>query len=93
METAEESGRLPNANACLRRALSVFRSEQDAEHQARLFRRWKRKYVAQATLRSDHGDMMPTDGQQPSHTSWWPATNLGPADRAALFHALHEVQV
>lgn len=92
METHEESGRLPNAAPCLRRALSVFRQEQDAEHQVRLFQRWKRKCVARATLLASHGSVMPTAGHQPSHTSWWPAENLSTAGRAALFSVVREVQ-
>jgi hypothetical protein len=91
METHEESGRLPDADPCLRRAMSVFREERDAEHQVRLFRRWKRKFVAKATLGVSHGQVMPTKGQLPSHTSWWPAEILDSAGRASLFAVVLEV--
>ena len=76
----------------LRKALSVFRDKQDAEHQARLFRRWKRKCVAKATLFTKHGWVMPTNGQQPTHTSWWPAQGIAAAGRAAIFSVVIEVQ-
>jgi hypothetical protein len=92
METHEESARLPDADPCLRRAVSVFRDQQDAEHQVRLFRRWKRKFVARAQLLPTHGQVMLTKGQQPTHTSWWPAPGLDPAGRAALFLVVLEVQ-
>jgi hypothetical protein len=90
METAEESNRLPHAPACLRRALSVFRTLQDAEHQLRLFRRWKKKYVAQAHLDDIHGRTKLTSGQQPTHTSWWPSPRVSRQDRAALFSIVVE---
>lgn len=93
MQTHEESGRLPDADSCLRRALSVFRSEIDAQHQVRLFRRWPTKYVAKATLTGAHGQSMQTTGQQPTHTSWWPAESLDPTARAALFTVVSEVQL
>lgn len=91
MQSAEEAGRLLNADPCLRRALSVFRSQKDAEHQVRLFRRWKRKFVAKATLEACHGWTLPTSGQQPSHTSWWPPPELEPKHRAELFSVVCEV--
>lgn len=92
MKTHEESGRLPNADACLRRALSVFRTQQDAEHQLRLFRKWRQKFVAKATLRAEHGRAMATHGQQPTHTSWWPSPRLDPSARAKLFVVTGEVR-
>ena len=93
MRTHEESGRLPDADPCLRRGLSVFRSESDAQHQVRLFRRWRRRFVAKAALDGGHGRSMLTTGQQPTHTSWWPAESLNPAARAALFAVVCEVQL
>lgn len=93
MQTNEESGRLLEADPCLRRALSVFRSEADAQHQLRLFRRWRRRFVAKAALDGGHGRSMLTSGQQPTHTSWWPAESLNPAARAALFVLVCEVQL
>lgn len=93
MQTHEESGRLPDADPCLRRALSVFRSETDAQHQVRLFRRWPRKFVAKAALSGEHGRSVLTTGQQPTHTSWWPAESLDPAERAALFAVVCELRL
>jgi hypothetical protein len=89
MQTHEETGRLPDADPCLRRALSVFREQRDAEHQVRLFRRWKRRFIVKAALRSSHGRVMLTKGKQPSHTSWWPMVEL--EERASLFTLVCEV--
>lgn len=85
MRTHEETGRLPGADPCLRKALSVFRTRQDAEHQMQLFRRWKRKFVVHGVLAAEHGKTKSTPGKQPTHTSWWPAEGLAAAQRAALF--------
>ncbi len=93
MQTHEETGRLPAADPCLRRALSVFRSETDAQHQVRLFPGWRRRFVAKATLNAGHGQSMLSTGQQPTHTSWWPAESLAPASRAALFTVVCEVRL
>lgn len=91
MQTHEEAGREPDADPCLRRALSVFRTEIDARHQVRLFRRWRRKFIAKASLKAHHGQLMATRGRQPTHTSWWPAQGLGPTERASLFEVVSEV--
>lgn len=92
MKTHEESGRLPDADPCLRRALSVFRKQADAEHQLRLFRRWRKRYILRATLTAQHGLVKLTSGKQPTHTSWWPDAALTLDSRAALFTAVAEVQ-
>lgn len=92
MKTAEECGRLTSADPCLRCALSVLRSETDAVHQARLFRRWRQRFVARATLSPAHGRCLLTPAAQPSHTSWWPNEGLDPAGRAALFNLVREVK-
>jgi hypothetical protein len=91
MKTHEEKGSLSDADPCLRRALSVFRSQRDAEHQIRLFRRWKRRFVLSADLDHAHGKTKLTSGQQPTHTSWWPASSLSVEGRAALFSLICEV--
>ncbi len=57
----------------------------------RLFRRWKRRFVLTADLDHRHGKAKPTSGQQPTHTSWWPAPTLSVDDRAALFGLSCEV--
>ena len=94
MQTHHETGRLTDTDPCLRKALSVFRSREEAEHQVRLFRRWKRKYVVWVELTSAHGMTLPTPAwQHPSHTSWWPAVDLDAAARAALFNLTCEVAV
>ncbi|MEA3643005.1 MAG: hypothetical protein VBE63_24135 [Lamprobacter sp.] len=91
MQIHAEKGSLPNAAPCLRRALSAFRSQRDAEHQIRLFRRWKRRFVLFADLNHTHGKVKLTSGQQPTHTSWWPASSLSVEDRASLFSLIREV--
>ncbi len=91
LQTHEELGRLPKADACLRRSLSVFRNETDARHQVRLFPGWRKRFVARGVLKASHGHVMMTSGRQPTHTSWWPAASLVPAGRAALFEVVCEV--
>lgn len=91
MMTCEESGRLTDSDPCLRRALSVFALQRDAEHQARLFPRWKRKFIIKATLTGSHGWTLLTSGRQPTHTSWWPSLSLAPEDRASMFSVVSEV--
>lgn len=93
MRTAAECDLHPHADACLRRALSVFLTQAEAEHQVRLFRRWRKKFVARAVLTDIHGKAKATPGCQPSHTSWWPADDLSPDRRANLFRTVFEVQV
>ena len=93
METAEEQDRLHHAEPCLRRALSVFRSYEDAQHQVLLFRGWQRRYVVHATLMAQHGRTLTTRGSQPTHTSWWPSERLTLADRCSLFTEGEEVQL
>ena len=90
MQTAEEQERLLDADPCLRRALSVFLLEEDATHQIRLFRRWKKKFIAKAQLSSQHGKAKATG--KPTHTSWWPADSLTTLDRAELFTVVCEVE-
>lgn len=90
-QTHEEQGRSPNAAPCLRRTLSVLRSQGDAAHQIRLFRRWKRRFILSAELDHVHGKTKPTSGQQHTQTSWWPASALSAEDRAALFSLCCEV--
>lgn len=92
MLTAAESGRYPQNDPCLRKSLSVFETQHDAEHQVRLFKKWPRKFIVRAELRARHGRGMRTRGQQPTHTSWWPAADLSPDLRALLFEVVAEVE-
>jgi hypothetical protein len=92
MLTHYEKGRLPDADPCLRRALSVFRSQQDAEHQLRLFARWHKGHILRASLSANLGVVKLTPGKQPTHTSWWPDKSLDPDARAALFSIVSEVK-
>lgn len=92
MKTAAEADRLPDADPCIRQALSVFQTQEDAVHQIHLFRRWRRKLIARATLKPEHGRVKLTKGKQPSHTSWWPAGTLDLGARAGLFSVIAEVE-
>lgn len=76
-----ETGKLPTAPACLRCGLSVFRDQNDAEHQKMLLPKLG-KWIAKATLNNDHGKTKLTDGKLPTHTTWWPYENVV---REALF--------
>ena len=92
LQTHAESGRLRDADPCLRRALSVFRRLEEAEHQIRLFQRWRRRCIARAELAARDGVMKPTPTHlHPTHTSWWPAADLDPTARTALFIIAREV--
>ena len=92
MMTHEETDRAEDADPCIRRALSVFRTQEDAIHQIRAFKRWPKKRIARATLRPEHGFTLLTPAhERPTHTSWWPASPLNPAARAALFTVVEEV--
>lgn len=92
LETHEERGLALNADPCRRKAISVFTTREDAEHQGRTFIRWKKVFVMSAKLAREHGVMKVTPGQQPTHTSWWPSPNLPPAERAKLFTRIGKVQ-
>jgi hypothetical protein len=81
-----ETGKLRNAPACLRCGLSVFRELQDAVHQRQLMPKLGH-LIAQATLEAEHGKTKPTEGRQPSHTTWRAYEGLS---RASLFAVVEE---
>jgi hypothetical protein len=70
VQTHHETGKLPNAPACPRCGLSVFRTKEDAEHQYRAYPKLG-DFVACGELRSEHGVTKLTQGKQPTHTTWW----------------------
>jgi hypothetical protein len=76
-----EADKLRNADPCLRCGLSVFQEIGDAVHQRWLLPKLGR-LIARGTLRTDHGKTKLTPGKQPSHTTWWPYTEV---DRASIF--------
>jgi hypothetical protein len=82
-----ETGRMPKASPCLRCGLSLFRLLEDALNQQKLLPRLG-KVIASACLSSDHGKACATEGQQPTHTTWWPCEGV---DRAKLFVFVLEV--
>lgn len=85
-ESAEEQGRYPDADPCMRKAVSLFRDVESAEHQLRLFRGWKSKFIARGHLSGHHGKTLATG--RPTHTSWW--TPLVPDERALLFSVVSD---
>lgn len=83
--THDERHKMPKADPCLRRGLSVFRTRHDAVHQAKLLPFLGDK-IACAELCPEHGRMKLTPTtQRPSHTTWWPYPGV---DRAAPFHTI-----
>lgn len=79
--THAELNKLPKAPPCLRVGLSVFRTREDAVHQAALLPFLGDK-VASGELRPEHGKTKLTPGKMPSHTTWWPYPIV---DRVAPF--------
>jgi len=69
-ETHAESGRLPKADPCLRRGLSVFRDPQDAFHCRRILPKLG-NMIASGALQPSDGKTKLTSGRQPTHTTWW----------------------
>lgn len=87
MKSHYETGKLPKADPCLRCGLSVFREIEDAINQQGLMPKLGNK-IAKAELLAEHGKAVPTKGQQPSHTTWWPCDGV---DRASLFCVIQEL--
>ncbi len=81
-----ETGRLPQAPACLRCGLSVFRDHRDAVHLRKLFPKIG-GLVAVGDLKPLHGKTKLTSGQQPTHTTWWVYENV---DRCQPFSVIPE---
>jgi hypothetical protein len=74
-QTHHELGKRKNADACLRRGLSVFKTQADAEHQI-IALPFLGKFVARGILEPRHGETALTSGKQPTHTTWWPYCNI-----------------
>ena len=87
MESHHESGKLPNADPCLRCGLSVFREEEDAINQQNLLPKLGR-IIASLDLLAEHGKACLTKGQQPTHTTWWPYEGV---DRASQFVVIRDL--
>ena len=83
-----ELGKLPNADPCLRCGLSVFRDIADAKHQHCAYPKLG-NFIARANVNATHGRTKLTQGQQPSHTTWWPHEDI---ERHTLFTHLEEIQ-
>lgn len=73
---AVQLGRQPKwaetrAKLCRRRAVSVYRTLNDAKHQLEAFPQTG-KFIAKAVLSPDRGKMKHTPSQSmSSHTDWW----------------------
>lgn len=69
--TQHETGRMPNAPACLRCGLSVFQDLESAQHQHDLFPKLG-GFIAKGRLESKHGKIKRTPtSRAPRHTTWW----------------------
>jgi hypothetical protein len=86
LATHRETGKLPNAPACLRCGLSVFRNAGEAIHQRELLPKLG-SLIAKATLQPIHGKCKLTAGRQPTHTTWWPYVGV---NRTSLFSVIKE---
>ena len=86
MASHHESGKLPNANPCLRCGLSVLQELGDAIHQRKLLPKLG-KLIAKCTLEAVNGKVKPTSGAQPTHMTWWPYEGVA---RAQLFVVVNE---
>jgi hypothetical protein len=82
-----ELGTLPKGPACLRCGLSIFRTREDADHQHRAYPKLGR-HVASGMLEAKHGVAKPTQGRQPTHTTWWPNEGV---DRQSVFTTTEEL--
>lgn len=69
--THDELGKLPDADPCLRRGISVFPHMKGAVHQARLLPRLG-SFIACGSFKAHHGLIKRTNGRAPDHTTWWP---------------------
>ena len=87
MRSHHETGRLRNANPCLRCGLSVFQTVEDAQSQFGLMPRLGGK-IAEGEIKPSHGKACLTSGSQPTHTTWWPREGV---NRTALFAVIMEV--
>ncbi len=82
-----ETGKMPKRDPCLRCGLSVFRNQEDAEHQYQAYPKLG-KFVSKGTLKAEHGVTKLTSGRQPSHTTWWPYKGV---NREVLFTETKEI--
>jgi len=87
MLSHHETGRLPKANPCLRCGLSVFRIIDDALNQQKLHPKLGNR-IAKGSISFADGKACQTQGQQSTHTTWWPYEGV---DRAAIFVVVKEV--
>lgn len=85
-----EMGKLPDADPCLRRGLSMFQTVEGAMHARELFRRRLGKFIACGTLASEHGKLKPTPSRTlPNHVTWWAYVDVA---RAVPFSIVEEDQ-
>lgn len=59
---------------CMPYGLSVFADRNDVLHMHRAMPRLGR-FVAMLQLRAEHGKILLTPGQRPSHHTWWPCSD------------------
>jgi hypothetical protein len=85
-QTPHEAGKLKRRPACLRCALSILRTRQDAVHQRQLFP-FLGQYVAEGELNPSYGKTKLTPAKVPTHTTWWSYAGV---NRRQLFTVLQE---
>lgn len=73
-----ELGREKSPRRCRARALSVFRSKEEAR-KAWLVLRYLGDHFASGRLRPIHGKTMLAEGTHPGHLEWWPYEGVDPA--------------
>lgn len=59
---------------CMPYGLSVFTDRDDALHMQRAMP-YLGRFVALLQLQAEHGKVMLTPGQRPSHNTWWPSSD------------------
>lgn len=69
MKSAKESGRFEGMDDCLRAALSCARQARDLTFLQENVPRFRRSFIAKATLRQEHGVIKQTG--KPTHYSLW----------------------
>ena len=75
--TAEERNALPNADQCLRKAVSSHTDRRDSEKLRRMVKFFAQHVVCAGTVPHGAGKLLATPSYDyPSHWSWWPPAGM-----------------
>lgn len=75
--TYEEEGRRPNADICLRRALSSYPDRAGADRLRRRVPHFRKHHICDGMVPVGAGKFLHTpSGQERDHWSWWPAPGI-----------------